>query len=266
MQIRKIQRIQIVMPLLIRLNLKYLFTILLAALFLSLQGQSLASVDDITNKIFNQDFEGVPAEIDLLRKTSPQQAKYVKVDYLWWKMITDNTKAAEASFLSELDSVVIEKERTGKTDYDRLLYFTYQIRYDNLRKKSFSKYLNLIKLHLFLEKMNPEEVKNSDPFVVSLFNLMIEMDLFMKYKFLSNNGFQPEINRSKCQTSLTLIENLHEPSNKTFGICKTYLLGKIYLDIENDYTKANMKFVELSEMFPGNLIFKKSVEYCKAHL
>ena len=65
---------------------------------------------------------------------------------------------------------------------------------------------------------------------------------------------------------LDKIEMQNEFENKTFKNCKTYLLGKIYLDIENDYSKANFKFEKLSEMFPGNMIFKKTAEYCRAKL
>ena len=95
---------------------------------------------------------------------------------------------------------------------------------------------------------------------------MTDFDLFMRYKFFSNHGFQTEKNHTKCMSCLDKIEMQNEFENKTFKNCKTYLLGKIYLDIENDYSKANFKFEKLSEMFPGNMIFKKTAEYCRAKL
>ena len=142
----------------------------------------------------------------------------------------------------------------------------YQIRYDNFKKRSFTRYLNLLKFHIFLQKIDLEEIKKYDPFVISMFMLITEFDLYMEYKILSHNMFQIKKNFNKLMSSLERLENMPNSGNKSFDIIKTYLLGKIYFDIEFNYLEAFKKFQKLSVMFPQNIIFRETAADCKKHL
>jgi hypothetical protein len=245
-------------------NLKFVLCFLLAYSFSSLYSQPSALLDEIISKTYNLNFDEIPGKIEVLKKTSPQVAQYVKVDYLWWRMISSFNPSTESLFLAELTSLNIKNSENE--EYKKLAYFIYQIRYDNFRNKSFIKYLTLLKFHYFLQKIDPEKIKKFDQFVINMFNLIAELELFMEYKFLSDNGFQSKKNTVRCKSSLVNMEGMTGFNNISFDIIRTYLLGKIYLDIEHNYPQAFKKFEKLSAMFPQNNIFMETVAGCKKHL
>lgn len=247
-----------------RSNLKVVFCFLLSHLFMNLYSQPSEIADEIIFKTYNMDFNEVPAKIEILKKTSPQIAKYLKVEYLWWKMISTFNSSTEALLLAEISS--LHDKNSENENYNKLIYFIYQIRYDNFKKRSFTRYLNLLKFHIFLQNIDAVEIKKYDPFAISMFWLITEFDLYMEYKILSHNMFQTKKNFNKLKSSLERIENIPNPENKSFDIIKTYLLGKIYLDIEINYLKAFNKFQQLSVMFPKNIIFRETAAECKKHL
>jgi len=179
-------------------------------------------------------------------------------------MVSAFNATTESLFLSELNS--LNETNSGNEDYKKLFYFIYQIRYENFRNKNFIRYLTSLRLHFFLKNIDFEEIKKFDPFLISMFQLITEFDQYMEYKFLSNNGFQIKKNKIKCQSSLGKMESMPISENKSFDIIKTYLLGKIYLDIEINYYKAFKKFQQLSIMFPQNIIFKETAAECKKYL
>lgn len=233
---------------------------------MNLHSQPPVEVDEIINNIYNQNFKDVPFKIEILKKTSPQMAQYIKTDYLWWRMISSYSKSAESDFLTSLNSLNDKNYGSKDEDYNKLIYFIYQIRYENLKNKSFSKYLTILKFHFFMENINSEEIRKSDSFVKSMFQLMTEFEVFMKYKFLNDHGFQTQKNKDKCRSSIDKIESIQNADYKSFDIFKTYLLGKIYLEIENNYQQAFIKFKKLSIMFPENKIFQKTIADFKKQL
>lgn len=243
-------------------RLKLVFFVILLLSFFQVWSQTSSRVDEIIFKVYNQNFDEVPAKIEDLNKISPQIAQYIKIDYLWWSMISNSTTQTESIFLSELKSLT--EKITEDKDFNQLIYFIYQIRYENFRNKSFSKYLTILKFHFFMENINFSCLKNADSFVQSMFILLYEMNEFMKYKFLSDSMFNTKINVEKCRLSLQKIENMSNPEIKSFDVVKTYFLAKIYNDIENDNQKARIKFTKLSNLFPENTIFKQALsEYKK---
>jgi hypothetical protein len=242
-----------------RLKLLF-FAILLLAVF-QVRSQASSEVDEIIFKVYNQDFKEVPTKIQDLNRTSPQIAQYIKIDYLWWSMISNSTTQTDSFFLSELKS--LNEKKSEDEDFSKLIYFIYQIRYENLRNKSFSKYLTIMKFHFFMDNINLSCLKNADSFVQSMFKLMDEVNGFMKYKFLYDNGLNSKVIIEKCRLSLQKIEIMSNSEYKSFDVIKTYLLAKIYKEIENDNQKASMKFTKLSNLFPGNAIFKQTLAECK---
>ena len=67
------------------------------------------------------DFNEVPVKIEILKKTSPQIAKYFKVEYLWWKMISTFNSSTEALLLSELSS--LHDKNSENENYNKLILF-----------------------------------------------------------------------------------------------------------------------------------------------
>lgn len=237
-------------------------------LFLALSSQNLYSqphalFDEIVYKIYNQDFSDVEPKIEELKKISPQTANYLQIDYLWWKMISFYTDSNKLNFLTELNKFNSGSKTPDFQNYDRLIYFTYQIRYENLTNKGFSKYLTSLKFHFFLENANWYELKKSNSFVFSMFTLMNELNEFMRYKFLNEHGLRTKNNIEKCRLSLQTIDRMYNPEYQSFDVVKTYLLAKIYKEIEQDDEKALDKFMKLSLLFPENTIFAKAVADCK---
>ncbi len=237
--------------------------ILCLIFFLSFQGsysQPASDFDEIVSEIYNQDFRKVSAKIEKLKKLSPQVANYLQIDYLWWKLISANSVTNESEFLAALDELNNNDKNITYQDYNRLINFTYKIRYENLKNKTFSKYMTLLKFHSFMENIDKNNLKNKDSFITSMFELMDVLNVFMKYKFLTDHGFDTKNNIEKCYSSLRKIESMSNAEYKSFEVVKTYLLAKIYLEIELDFKKALDKFSKLSNMFPGNTIFKQTVD------
>ena len=242
-----------------RLKLTLLF--LLSLIFFQLRGQPVIEADEIVHKIYNQDFKGIPEKIENLKKSSPQIAEYIKIDYLWWRMISNLNTETETDFLNGLNSV--NESDTGNRDFNKLAYFIYQLRYENLRNKSFSKYLTILKFHLFVENISAKKTEIFDSFEKSIFQMITELNSYMKYSFLEDYGLQAKKNSKNGQSCLDKIENLRNADFKSFDIIKTYFLGKIYIEIENDNQQAISKFEKLSGLFPGNVIFRKTLSDCK---
>lgn len=251
------------MKLILTFNLKLILCLLSFLPFQDLYSQPAAGFDEIIFEIYNLDFIEVPAKIAELKKTSPKIANYLQIDYLWWKLISVHSQANESEFLAALALINNPDKNNAYRNYDRLIYFTYQIRYENLKNKNLSKYLTLLKFHFFMENIDVGDIKNPDSFVLSMFGLMDELDAFMKYKFLADYGLSTKSNAEKCRLSLQKMESMHNQEYQSFDVVKTYLLAKIYLEIENNKQMALTKFSKLSTRFPGNTIFKQTIADCK---
>jgi hypothetical protein len=246
----------------VRVGLIMMFFALLFIPFFQLQSQpTFQETDEIVFKIYNQDFCGITDNIENLRKSSPQIALYLNIDFLWWKMISDLNEKTEAVFLAGLDS--LNETNSDNQDFNKLACFLYQIRYENLRNKNFSKYLTILKFHLYVENISSKKAERFGSFEKSIFQMITELNSYMKYKFLEDYGLQTKKNTENCKMSLAKIENLQNTGFKSFDVIKTYFLGKIYLEIENNNQQAILKFEKLSGLFPKNAIFKKTLSDCK---
>jgi hypothetical protein len=96
-----------------------------------------------------------------------------------------------------------------------------------------------------------------------MFKMMNELDKFMEYKFINGIRVKTQSNQEKCRQTLTKIEEMTNSEYRAFDIAKTYILAKIYYEIENDNQKALQKFHKLSDLFPQNTIFRKAITDCK---
>lgn len=244
----------------VRVGLKLMFFAFLFIHFFQLRSQPVQETDSIVFKIYNQDFGEIPSSIENLRKSSPQIARYLNIDFLWWKMISDLNEKTEAQFLAGLNSLT--ETASVNQDFNKLAGFIYQIRYENFRNKSFSKYLTILKFHLFVESIKPEHTEKLESFEKSIFQMTTGLNSYIKYKFLEDYGIQTKRNKENCRISLVNIENMQNANFKSFDVIKTYFLGKIYLEIENDKQRAILKFEKLSDQFPQNVIFRKTLSEC----
>lgn len=178
-------------------------------------------------------------------------------------MISNFNSVSESEFLSVLDTINNENNRNEKVKYSKLFYFIYQIRYENLKQRDLSKYISALKFYLYLDQVRNCKMKCPNSFMQSLFELIEESEIIAKYKFLIDNRFKSKENIEKFNSSLARIENMQNSDYTSFDIIKQYYLGKIYLDVEKDYRKALNKFEMLSNLCPGNMLFRKIVEDCK---
>jgi hypothetical protein len=80
---------------------------------------------------------------------------------------------------------------------------------------------------------------------------------------LIDNGFNSKQNIKRYEICLTRLESMNNSDYTSFEIIKQYYLGKIYLDVEKNYSKALNKFEILSKICPNNLIFRKIIEDCR---
>lgn len=242
-----------------------LLEIILFVITQNISAQTPISIDQTINKIYNLDFEKVPSALANIGKANPAMASYLRIDYLWWKMVSKNSATNESDFLEFLNS--FKQKRSGlDSDFERLTYFVYQIRYDNFKKQSISRYITAFKFHFFLGNMDGEKSEKFNSLEKSIFQMTLEFDNYIKYKYLNNYGISSERNLQQYLLCLRNIEKMHNVQYRSFETIKNYLLGKIYFEIENDYLKAFGKFDSLSTNFPDNTIFKNIRENCRVQL
>lgn len=247
-----------------------LFRIFVTGIVIILFSQNIlaqphVAINDAIFKIYNADFENVPSVISKIRKDNPTMASYLDVDFRWWKMITNNSASNESDFLECLNSFR-NNNSTVEEDFERLTYFVYQIRYENFKKQSFSRYLSALKFHIFLGNVDDKRAGKLSSLEKSIFQMTIEFDKYIKYKYLTDYGISSKKNIQQYKICLQNIENMQNDQFISFETIKTYLLGKIYFEIENDYQKAYEKFGKLSADYPDNAIFKAIRRDCKVQL
>ena len=228
----------------------------------SVFGQAQSQIDGIVNQIYNFDFVNVPDQLTQLEKTDPKIAGYLKFDFLWWKMISNFSVSTESEF-NEYKKSFLDNTDDINRDFKKLIYYLYQIRYSNFKNTSFSKYLAAIKCHVYLLKIDKEKASALKPLERNIFQLIVEFDKCLKYKFISELDLLTNKNRRQFQISLEKIGTLQSSQFASFKTIKDYFLGKIYLDIENDSFKAYEIFSNLSERYPGNKIFKSIKNDCE---
>jgi hypothetical protein len=250
------------MNLLPSVRVKYLLSLIILLISSEIRCQP-AEIDLIVKKIYNQEFGDIQTEIDSLRKDSNDIAQYLEVDYLWWKMISEGNSVSETEFLSELDLLKSQYSENDSVNFAKLFYLIYQVRYENLKKHDISKYIALIKFHLYLDHFRNSEIKVQNSFVKSIFELIDLSELNLKYMLLIDNGLNSKQNIKRYEICLARLENLKNSDYTSFEIIKQYYLGKIYLDVEKNYNKALNKFEILSKTCPNNLIFKNIIEDCQ---
>ena len=241
----------------------FTFGIVLLLPFQNASAQSDKAIDIVVANIYNLDFNDVPSQIASIRKNNPRIASYLKIDYLWWKMVSNSSISHETDFIAFMKSFK-EKYSGPDNDFERLTYLIYQTRYDNFKKQNLSRYLAALRLHLFIGKMDEKRVEKLSSLEKSIFRMTMEFEKYMMYKYLDSYGILSKKNAQHYQLCLRNIEKMHNDHFASFEIIKTYLLGKIYFEIENDYEKAFGKFGKLSSDFPNNTVFYSLKNDCKA--
>ena len=219
-------------------------------------GQSTRQIDEVVGKIYNNDFVNIKNQLIEIEKTEPQIADYLRFDILWWKMISSNSDADESEFLSYKNTFIKDNDRDYK-DFKKLVYFLYQIRYENFKKTGFSKYLTALKCEVCLQKLDEKKCSVLKPNELIILQLIVQFDKCLRSKYLSDLGLFKERNEREFYASLSKIENLKNIEFESFETIKNYFLGKIYLEIAHDSIKGLEKFSKLSEDYPGNVVFKK---------
>jgi hypothetical protein len=220
-------------------------------------------VDSLIFKIYNLEFNEIPCRIEALRNSSLELAPFLETDYLWWKMIANQNIATETEFLSGLRNFKVQDDGTNNAMFSNLFYYLYFIRYENLKQKYFVKYYTTIKFHLLLNQVRNHQINWPNSLIQSLFQLVDLSDEYMKNRLLQDNGLN---SKEKEQKSINILARLELISNIEYGsfeIIKQYNLAKIYFEVEKDYFKAMTKFEKLSNLCPGNSIFKDYLIECQ---
>ncbi len=225
-------------------------------------GQSADTIDNIVYKIYNLQFDKVPIQINELKKTDPEIAGYLELDYLWWKMISDGTVSSESNFVMAKNGFLTGQNKKNR-DFKTLMYYMYQIRYENIKKSSLSKYFSALKCQLYIQKLDESKSDALNPLEQDLLQLVVEFDKCLKYKLINDLDILKIGTNQNIVAGLEKIENLQNKNCRSFVTIKDYFLGKIYLEIVHDSAKAFDKFAKLSENFPSNLVFKEIKQKCK---
>lgn len=240
---------------------KYFLGFLLFLFSFSVSGQPSKQIDEIVENIYNLDFVNVECRLDSLRITHPQIAGYLKFDCLWWKMISSNSEATESDFVNYKNEY-LENEFSGNKDFSKLIYFLYQIRYENFKNVGLSKYWTAIKCQVFIQKLNDGDPSNFSPLEKVIFRLIVEFDKCLKYSIIDEFNLLQTNNQKKLNSSLEKIEKLENENYRSFSTIKDYFLGKIYLEVAHDSIKAYSKFSKLAEEFPDNEVLQGQKNKC----
>lgn len=244
-------------------RLKYILGLLLFLFNFSVLGQSSKQIDEIVEKIYNLDFENVESSLERLKLTDPQISGYLKFDCLWWKMIFSNSEATESEFVNYKNGYH-EEELSGKKDFNKLIFFLYQIRYENFKNIGLSRYWTALKCQVFIQKLNDSDTSNFSPLEKIIFQLIVEFNKCLKYSIIDEFNLLQTKNQKKLYSSLEKIERIENENYRSFSTIKDYFLGKIYLEVAHDSVKAYSKFSKLSEEFPDNGVIKELKYSCRS--
>ncbi|MGD9931986.1 MAG: hypothetical protein AB7U05_18345 [Mangrovibacterium sp.] len=205
------------------------------------------------------EFEKAEKEINELEISSPKEAEFIRMELLWWKMITLGTKHSESAFLEQLKSFSKSK-KIAKSDNNILLYYIYATRYNNYKGSIIRKVSNMVRFQLFLDQWQASIWTSNNSINQSFNNLILEINSYLKSKVSQKcNPFYRDSNEN-MNIHLKRIESLHNNSYKSFETIKNYLLAKIYLDIEKNKELAFQKFNDLAIQFPKNTIFNHIIQ------
>ena len=242
--------------------LKLLFGLSLLSLSLSGMGQTSKQIDEVVGNIYNLDFKNVKIKLADLEKSDPQMARYLKFDFLWWKMVSSNSGTDESEFLIYKNAFLEHVDKDNK-DFMKLIYFLYQIRYDNFKKSGISKYLTALKCQVYLQMIDETKEGVLKANEKTILQLIIEFDKCLQYKYLGDFGLFKPHNERELSAGLERIESLENREFNSFQTIKDYFLGKMYLEIVHDSVKGVAKFSRLSEDYPDNAIFREIMNKCQ---
>lgn len=237
-------------------QLKFLFGILLLSFSLSAIGQTSELIDEVVGNIYNLDFQNAKIKLAELEKADPQMARYLKFDFFWWKMISSNSVVDESEFLIYKNAFLENIDKDNR-DFMKLIYFLYQIRYDNFKKSGFSKYLTALKCQVYLQMIDEKKMGALKANERTILQLIVEFDKCLQYKYLSDFGLFKQHNERELFAGMEKIERLENREFKSFKTIKNYFLGKMYLEIVHDKVKGLEKFSRLSEDYPRNTVFRE---------
>jgi len=218
-----------------------------------------ANFDKALYHIYNFEFDEALKESNRISNVAPEEAIFLKMENLWWEMICSPTNKNDSTFIRYLSSV--PKLSSYKESRDiKLIYYSYLARYFNFKHQFFKKTSILIKLHNLLKYYNVSGNHSTDTFIESYRSLSVE--LYNYLELITINKIIPfSGNTSSSRLAILYkIESIQSDNFESFETIKTYILGKIYLEIEGDQDLALKKFQELTQMFPKNTIFKNTVD------
>lgn len=243
-------------------QLKFLCSLFLLSLSLSGMGQTSEQIDEVVRNIYNLDFKNVQIKLADLEKSDPQMSRYLKFDFLWWKMVSSNSGVDESKFLIYKNAFLEHVDKDNK-DFMNLIYFLYQIRYDNFKKSGISKYLTALKCQVYLQMIDETKEGSLKANEKTILHLIVEFDKCLQYKYLGDFGLFRPHNERELSACLERIECLENREFKSFQTIKDYFLGKMYLEIVHDSVKGVEKFTKLSAEYPGNSIFEEIRNKCQ---
>lgn len=148
-------------------------------------------------------------------------------------MISNKSVASELDF-ANYKNAYQDNINIGDKDFNKLIYYLYQIRYDNLKNVGFSKYWTALKCQVFIQKINDGNAANLRPLERAIFQLIVEFDKCLKYSLIDEFNFLSTQNEKKLLVSLDKIEKIDNGNYSSFLTIKNYFLGKIYLEIAHD--------------------------------
>jgi hypothetical protein len=206
--------------------------------------------ESIFKLIYNFDFEKADSMLKV-NELDEEVTELLKTDLLWWKMISVKNETVFRSFLDSLDkrekSVDFWKSSKGK-----IAYRSYKIRYELAIQQNFNAFFD----YLSLKKMLKEERNLPGRHEMSeLYNkYIVFLNILENYYFFS---------RYSKPASSKLLESIVDDCNSSNLITRTlshYFLFKFYHDVEPDFANAWKHAEQLSEMYPGNFVFRLSFE------
>lgn len=181
----------------------------------------------------------------------------MKTELEWWKAITSKDDSSLKTF-----SKILNAHNTFKQDeqFDQLIYQSYELRLSAIQHNEFKAFLNYLSIKKCIRKLELNKHVYSDDVrkLMQLYICLFEYGTSNSFPFL--NSIKKE-NVKKNQ--LIIIESLSKDTNLVVKTLGTYFLGKIYLEIEKNPTKAAQHFSFLTSCYPNNITFKEQLLKCK---
>lgn len=214
--------------------------------------------DQAIRAIYNTEFGRADSIIRSGLVADGSEKRVLTLELLWWKMICENTAQAETDFSNYLDRLG-ERERIKTEGLEaEVIFESYQVRYANYRGKMLKSISLYMQMQSDIKKLGGQQRQASTSLSRSIFALVAELNEYIGIRIEEKvNLFYSKTLDARARQKIEAMNALTNADHPSFELIKHYLLGKVYLEIEKNDTKALEHFTRIETICPANRVIRQ---------